>query len=136
MTRVEVAPLLGEAVLEARRAILVAHALEDAVRDELPQPIGQAVARDAEIALEVLEAADAEERVAQDEQRPAVADDGQRPRHRAGEVSDVTPAHGANIGFQFRTESRESLLSLDMPTGHLPLLRRGPCARAVPDGPS
>src|SRR5262245_21444284 len=92
---VEVAALLRQPVLEAWRPVLVAHAFEDAVRDELPEPVGEAVAGRAEVALEVLEATDAEERVAQDEKRPAVADDRQRPRDGAAEIADVRPAHGS-----------------------------------------
>ena len=64
--RPQVDALLGEPVLEARRAILVGHALEDALLDEPPEAVGQHVARDAEVALEVLEAAHAHERVAHD----------------------------------------------------------------------
>src|SRR5205814_6396499 len=67
--RIEVAPLLGQPVLEARWMRLVADALENAVSDQRPEPVGQPVARRAEVALEVLEAADAEEGVAQDEER-------------------------------------------------------------------
>ena len=40
--------------------------------------------RDVEAPLEVVEAADAEQEVADDQQRPALADDLERPRHRAG----------------------------------------------------
>ncbi len=91
--RPEVAALLGQPVLEARRALLVLDAVEHAGRDQPPQAVGEAVARQTDGA-EVLEAARAEERVAQHEQRPAIADDRERSRHRAGQVSDVTPAHG------------------------------------------
>src|SRR5438094_203054 len=71
---VEIEPLLRETVLEAPGAVLVAIASEHAVPHELPEAIGEPVARDAEARLERLEAARAEERVAQDEERPAVAD--------------------------------------------------------------
>ena len=42
---------------------------------------------------EVVEAADAEEGVAQDDQGPAVADDRQGPRHGAGQIADISPSH-------------------------------------------
>src|SRR6266446_3967071 len=90
---VEVEPLLREPVLEAPRPVLVALAPEHAVLHELREPIGEAVAGDAEARLERLEAARAEERIAQDEERPAVADDGERPRDRAVELPDLAPAH-------------------------------------------
>src|SRR5207249_4019490 len=52
-------------------------------------------ARGAEVGMEVLEPPHAEERVAQDEQGPAVAHDGEGARHRAGHVADVLPPHWA-----------------------------------------
>jgi hypothetical protein len=98
---IEVAALLGETVLVARRPLLVGHALEDAVLGQLLQAIGEAMARGAEVGVEVLEAAHAEEGVAQDEERPAVADDRERAGDRAGDVPDVPPAHG---GLKFQME--------------------------------
>src|SRR4051812_40516566 len=82
----EAPPLLRQPVLEALRALLVGHALEDALVDEAPQPGGQHVAGDPQRALEILEAPHAEERVAQHEQRPALADHLERARDRAGLV--------------------------------------------------
>jgi hypothetical protein len=73
--RPEVDALLAEAVLEALGALLVAPALEQALLGQALEAIGQDVAGDAEAALEVVEAADAQEGVADDEQRPAVAED-------------------------------------------------------------
>ena len=69
--RPQVEALLGQAVLEARGAVLVGHALEDALVDEAAEAVGEDVARDAEVALEVVEAAHAHERLAHDEDRPA-----------------------------------------------------------------
>ena len=62
---------------------------------KLAEPVRQAVARGAEVGMEVLEPPHAEERVAQDEQSPAVAHDREGARHRAGHVADVLPAHEA-----------------------------------------
>src|SRR5436305_384775 len=77
--RPEVDAFVGQPVLVALGTLLVATALEDALLDEPLQPRLQHVARDAEAALEVVEAADAEERVAEDEHRPALAHDLERP---------------------------------------------------------
>src|SRR3989442_542228 len=77
----------------------VGHALEDAVLHELLEPVRQAMARGAEVGLEVVEPADAEEGVAQDEERPAVAHDGEGAGHGAGQVADVLPAHW---GYRFQ----------------------------------
>src|SRR5262245_62693205 len=67
---VEVAPLLRETVLVAWRAILIAHALEHTRGDQTLQTVGQPVPGESDGA-EVVEAADAEEGVAQDDQGPA-----------------------------------------------------------------
>ena len=72
----EVAALGGEPVLVADRALLVGDPLEDAGVDQLVEAVGEDVAGDAEVVAEVAEAADAPERVAQDQQRPPVADEG------------------------------------------------------------
>src|SRR5262249_25086940 len=120
--RIEVASLLGQSVLEARRVVLVADAIQDAVRDELAESVGQPVAGSAEVALEILEATDAEERVAQDEERPAVAHDRQRPGDGAGEAADVTPAHGY---VPFRNPLRRAWrrVNIGAPTPGAPKIR-------------
>jgi hypothetical protein len=51
--------------------------------DELAQPVGEQVAGDAQPSLERLEAADPQEAIAKDQQRPAVADDGDGSGNRA-----------------------------------------------------
>jgi EmrB/QacA subfamily drug resistance transporter len=71
----QVAALRREPVLEALRALLIADALEDAVLDELRQAIGEDVSRDTEAFVELLEPPPPEERVAHDEERPALADE-------------------------------------------------------------
>src|SRR5678815_2543934 len=92
---VQVEALLRQAVLEARRPVLVALAPEHAVLHQPREAVGEAVAAEAQARLEPLEAPRPEERVAQHEERPAVADDGERPGDRAVELSDLAPAHGA-----------------------------------------
>jgi hypothetical protein len=61
---VKVAPLGGQPVLLARRMLLVAAAFQDFVLDEFAEAIGQDVAGDPEVALEVGEAAHPEEALA------------------------------------------------------------------------
>ena len=72
--RREVGALAGEHVLVARRVVLVLASLEDPLLDERVEPGAEHVAGDAEAPLPVVEAGDAEERVAQDQQRPPLAD--------------------------------------------------------------
>ena len=73
--RVQLEALVGQAVLVALGAILVEAALQDSVADEGLEAGGEDVAGDPEPALEVLEAADAEEGVAQDEEGPPLPHD-------------------------------------------------------------
>src|SRR4051794_25947554 len=74
----ELRPLLGQPVLVALGALAVANPLEDPLLDEPGEPVREHVARDAEALLELVEAADAEEGVADDEQCPALADELER----------------------------------------------------------
>src|SRR6185437_11290227 len=83
--RVEVEPLLGEAVLLARPdGVAVGLAPEYAGVDEPAEAVGEQRARDAERGLEVLEAPDAQERLPEDEERPALAHERDRARDVAG----------------------------------------------------
>jgi hypothetical protein len=80
---VEVEALRGQPVLEPLRPLLIALAPEDPLQDEGVQAVGEDVARDAGVSLQLLEPAHAEEALAQDEQRPALADHGERVPHGA-----------------------------------------------------
>jgi hypothetical protein len=80
---VEVTPLSREPVLEPLRALAVAHLLQDALLHQAVQAVGENVTGDAEALLELVEAAEPEERVADNQQRPALADDLERPGDRA-----------------------------------------------------
>src|SRR5262245_31352345 len=80
---VELAALRGEPVLEARRALAVRDSLQDRLRHQPVEPVGEDVPRNSEALLELVEPAQPEEDVADDEQRPALADDLERPRDRA-----------------------------------------------------
>ena len=72
--RPEVEALLGQEVLVAGRAFLVGAALEDALLDQPAEPGREDVAGDPERALDLAEAAVAVHHVADDQQRPALAD--------------------------------------------------------------
>ena len=91
--RPEVDPLLGEPVLVPWRALLVGAPLEDPLLDQPLQPRLQHVPRDPEVPLEVVEAANAEEGVADDQERPALADDLERSRDRADLVLVAAAEH-------------------------------------------
>ncbi len=81
--RPQVQALFGQAVLVSKGVFLVRNPAQDAVLDERVEAVGQNVASRAGAPLEILEAARAHERVADDEQRPALADELERAGHRA-----------------------------------------------------
>jgi hypothetical protein len=89
----QLAALVGEDVLRSAGAMLVRQALEHAFVTEELEPIGEDVGRDSELVLEVLEALDAEERIAEDQQRPPLADHFQRPSDRADLVGIFALEH-------------------------------------------
>src|SRR5438128_8451678 len=64
------------------------------------------MARRSEVGLEIVEPAHAEERVAENQERPAIPHDGKRAGDRAGHVADVAPAHGTPYRFLNGTKSR------------------------------
>jgi hypothetical protein len=63
----ELATLLGQSILEARRALAVSGSLHDAFADEAVEAISEDVRRHAEARLELVEAAHAEEGVPDDQ---------------------------------------------------------------------
>jgi hypothetical protein len=77
---VELAAFVGHPVLVALGPLAVADALQDPLLDEAVQPVGEDVAGDPEALLELLEAAQAKEAVADDQERPGLADDLERAR--------------------------------------------------------
>ena len=79
----EIPALLRQDVLVAVGPLLVALAGEDPLLDEALEPAGEHGAGDIEPLLEVVEAANAEEDVAEDQQRPALSDDLERAGERA-----------------------------------------------------
>jgi hypothetical protein len=91
--RIEIETLVGEAVFVTGGAFLVSDLRKHEVVDELLQAIGQDRPADAEPPLEILEPADLQEAVAKDQQGPAIADHGERPRHRTGLLVQRVPLH-------------------------------------------
>ncbi len=103
---IEVESLLGEPVLEALRPILIFAAFEDPVADERLETVGEDVPGEACIPLELAEAANAEEALAQDEQRLAVADDRGGRLERAVLTAETLPDHWRSIDeLQNKTNS-------------------------------
>ena len=75
------------------RSRLIHFLAQHAGPNQLTQPIRQYVPRDAQPRLKFLEPAHAQKAVAQDQQRPAVADHRYGARHRAGLALQFTPSH-------------------------------------------
>jgi hypothetical protein len=84
--RHQLATRLAEPVLVPlpRTGLAVGGALDETRLRQPGEPAGQDVARDPEMPGELVEAPDAVGHVAQHEQRPPVADQGERPGDRAG----------------------------------------------------
>ena len=75
----QLAAFLCQAVLEARGALAVGNAFEDSFGDEAVEAVGEDVAGDAEGREQLIEAVVAEHDVPNEQQRPSVADQFQRP---------------------------------------------------------
>src|SRR5690242_15716997 len=73
--RSELAALVGEDVLWPAGTLGVRDTFEHAFVAEQLEPVGEDVGRDAELVLEVLEALDAQDRVAEDQEGPAFTND-------------------------------------------------------------
>lgn len=95
--RIQIQPLHRKAILEAPGAFLVRHLLQHAIPDQASQPLGEHAPGDAQPAVEVLEPTDFQERVAQDEKRPAVADDRERTGERAELGREFIPFHAIRL---------------------------------------
>src|SRR3954471_13241070 len=79
----ELASLVGEDVLRPARTLRVREALEHSFVAQQLEPVGEDVRCDPEAVLELFEAGQADDGVAEDQQRPTLADHFQRPRDRA-----------------------------------------------------
>ena len=89
----ELQALRREHVLVARGALGVGALLEHPLVDEVAQPLGEHLARDAEVALDVVEAGDADEDVADHERRPRLAGDREAARDRTAHLGEVGALH-------------------------------------------
>jgi hypothetical protein len=74
----EVTACVRQFVEVSTRVLGVGPSLEDAVFDQAAEPVGEHRLGDVEVGVEVVETAYSEERVTEDQQRPALADDLQR----------------------------------------------------------
>jgi len=92
--RVHVQPRLGQPVFVTDRTLLVRHFFQDVVRHQLLQPVCQDVTCDAEPLLERIKATYLQKTVAQNQQRPPIANHGNRAGHRTSLLVQVLPAHG------------------------------------------
>jgi hypothetical protein len=79
----QVETLLRQLVLVPLWALAVEDALEHAFVDQPVEPVGQNVAGDTQALLQLVEPAQAEQDVADDQQRPALADNLERSGDRA-----------------------------------------------------
>ena len=84
-------------VLVGLGPLAVSDPLENALLDEPVETVGKHVAGDAETLLELVEAAKAEESVADDQQRPALADDLESAGDRALLPFVVALEHAAKV---------------------------------------
>ena len=82
-----------ESILVARRLLAVLHAREHALLYKLAQPLGQTVAGNTQIGLELIEATSPKKSVAKDQQRPALPDHRQRAGNGTDLQINVIPAH-------------------------------------------
>src|SRR5688572_24697471 len=93
-----VAALVGQPVLGSRRRGLVLDAVEHTLGDEALEPEGEHVATDAEVALEVVEAAGPEARLPDQQHVPVIAEDVGAAGDVARPVGRVRAPHAGTSG--------------------------------------
>jgi hypothetical protein len=76
--------------------ILIRHPLEDTILDQPVEPLGEDVARDPEAGLEIVEAPNAQEGIAKDEEAPPFPDDLETLGDRTVHVAEAGFLHGDN----------------------------------------
>lgn len=96
--RVEVDPLGGEVILEARRVGLVGALFDKTGGHQTLEAGRQNIARDTEMVVHLIEAMDAQEQLAEDEQAPHVAEHAERACDRAGGAIDERIGSGHAAG--------------------------------------
>ena len=87
----------GEHILPARGMILVGPGFEDASMHQSIQAIGEDIAGDAQVALEIVKSPHPHEGIAEHEQCPVITDDVQSVRNRALEVVERLPSRHSHI---------------------------------------
>src|SRR5579864_7246016 len=92
-------------------ALAVGATLEQAAFDQGVEPAGQDVRRDAETLLELVEAREAAECVAQDQDAPPFADALQAAGDRASHVSEAFALHGLGPGLVASCKSLRTVTS-------------------------
>jgi hypothetical protein len=97
--RAEFTAALGGDVLESRWPITVPTTLEQPGFDERFQPAGQHVRCDAEVVLELVEPGEAVEGVAQNQERPPLADLFERGRDRTPHRVESVALHRLCLGL-------------------------------------
>ena len=93
----EVASFVRESIVVARWVLGVRHARQDALVDQSSESLLQDVPRDPEPTLEVVEAADTQEDVPDDEHAPPLADDLEALGDRAVHVGEALPFHELSL---------------------------------------
>src|SRR6185437_6492913 len=94
---VQVETLLRQVVLVPLRPLAVQDPLEHTFVDQPVEPVGQNVAGDAQALLQFVEAVQAQQQVANDQQRPALADNLERSRDRTVLAFVVTVQHASMV---------------------------------------
>jgi len=92
--RVEIPAAIGQHIFIARRMLVVASALQQARFDQRIQPARQHVRRDAKALLKFVEPGEPVKRVAQDQDRPPLADPVEAAGDRAMHVAKAFAMHG------------------------------------------
>jgi len=82
-----------EEVVVADGLVGVGAAFDDAVVEKMVEPLGEDLAGDAEVALEIVEAADPDEEVSEDERCPGLAGDVERAGDGAGHLAEGGSLH-------------------------------------------
>src|SRR5688500_14625024 len=88
----ELGALVGQDVLEPRSTV-VGPTLAHAALDEVVQPFGEDLARNAEVGLKLLEPGDTGPHVTQNQRRPGLADDIKGAGDRARHLAEVCALH-------------------------------------------
>ena len=91
--RDEVGTFFGQYVIVANGMVLVGTPGEHAVLDQRVEPFGEQLARNAEVALEVVESAEPDRDAREDERCPPLADDVERASQGAVEVGEAGALH-------------------------------------------